>query len=145
MRWVNDMLWWRSGHGIKLNWLGFASSRTTEQILIWYIEKLHWEFIPIPIALFPFPYFYSHSHCHSHDIVIVTLIPMGSQLFSFACTSLVQRQCHSVALYSNRMCVMNHCTESIWQAHYSTTPEMFTKIWHSWFHFINTDIASTYS
>jgi len=61
---------------VKAKWLCFPSSRINEQNLIWYVEKLQWEFIPIPIALFPFQYFYSHSHSHSHDIVIVTLIPM---------------------------------------------------------------------
>ena len=40
---------------VKIKWLqGFASSRITEQILIWHCEKLQWEFIPIPVALFPF-------------------------------------------------------------------------------------------
>ena len=52
---------------VQIKWLGFASSRITEQILIWYCEMLQWKFIPIPIALLPFPYFYPHSHSHSHD------------------------------------------------------------------------------
>jgi len=52
---------------VQIKWLGFASSRITEQILIRYCEKLQWKFIPIPRALFLFPYFYSHSHYHSRD------------------------------------------------------------------------------
>jgi len=62
---------------VNLKWLCFPGSRITEQNLIWYVDKLQWEFIPILIALFLFPYFYSHSHSHSFDIVIVTLILMG--------------------------------------------------------------------
>ena len=77
---VNEVKMTCSGEAlanVKLKWLCFPSSRITEQNLIWYVEKLQWEFIPIPIALFPFPYFYFYSHSHSHDIIIVNDIPMG--------------------------------------------------------------------
>ena len=95
------MKWkWHARMKANVKWLFFPSSRITEQNLIWYVEKLQWEFIPIPIALFPFPYFYSHSYSHSHDIglVIVTSIPMGIPWdsnycsHSFPCTSVIYRQ-----------------------------------------------------
>ena len=66
-KWHARDIVWMSGQ-----WLCFPSLRiTTKRNLIWYVEKLQREFIPITIALLPFPYFYSHFHSHSHDIVIV--------------------------------------------------------------------------
>ena len=57
---VQDELMTCCGEGlanIKTKWLGYDSSHITEQILIWYCEKLQLEFIPIPTALYLFPYF----------------------------------------------------------------------------------------
>jgi len=70
------MFGWRSGQcKVKMAVLS-QCSHITEQNLIWYVEKLQWEFSPVPRVLFTFPYFYSHSH--SNDTVTFTRIPMGS-------------------------------------------------------------------
>ena len=77
------MKWkWHARMKANVKWLFFPSSRITEQNLIWYVEKLQWEFIPIPILLFPLLFtfsWYRPSHCHFHSHGN----PMGFQLFPF--------------------------------------------------------------
>ena len=66
---INEVKMTSSGEGlanVHVKWLCLPSSCITEQNLIFYVEKMQWEFIPIPIILFLFPY-----------IVIITPIPVG--------------------------------------------------------------------